>query len=266
MFGAFTLISEQAGILLLFGSALVLFALKNNRFAFVGLGFILLLTKPQATIIGAALLGLWMLIKKPRSVMWVLVWLIVLTSAATIAMPNWWSFETEGFGQGLVYQLQGPGQIEFKRVYGTIYDLLAHGFSITGAVTYIAVGALFILGTALSVASWTRYRKPEVILGVGILFTLMVTPYALQYDYTPLIILMFWVILKSSLSPIWVRAVLFLMLAFTFSVLIWQEWSYQGYWQIIGMLAAVSFIMVIDYYREKREINLATGQATSSPP
>jgi hypothetical protein len=104
-FGAFCLISEQAGILLLFGAALALRSLKQGRSALAGLGLVILFTKPQATILAVFLLGLWMLLKKPKSAIWAVAWVIILTIAASIAMPNWWSFESAGFGQGLLYQL-----------------------------------------------------------------------------------------------------------------------------------------------------------------
>ena len=89
--------------------------------------------------------------------------------------------------------------------------------------------------------------------GTGILLTLLVTPYALQYDYVPLIVLVFWLLMRS-LQSIWqVRLAVILLLLFVFSVLIWQEWSYQGYWQVIGVLTAAIVVMASEYRREKRQ-------------
>ena len=251
-FGAFCLISEQAGILLLFGAALALRSLKYDRPALAGLGLVILFTKPQATIIAVAVLGLWMFLYKRKSVLWALACVVILTVIASIAMPNWWSFESKGFGEGLIYQLQGPGQIEFRRVYGTIYDYLSHSLSITGLPSYLIAALLGVVGLALVGIAWFKYKSPEIITGTGILLTLLVTPYALQYDYVPLIVLVFWLQMRS-LQSIWqVRLAVILLLLFVFSVLIWQEWSYQGYWQVIGVLVAAIVVMASEYRMEKR--------------
>jgi hypothetical protein len=33
------------------------------------------------------------------------------------------------------------------------------------------------------------------------------------------------------------------LLSFSFSVLVWQDWSYQGYWQLLGIFAV--FLLTI---------------------
>ncbi len=175
---------------------------------------------------------------------------MILTVAASIAMPNWWLFESEGFGQGLLYQLQGPGQIEFRRVFATAYDSLSHSASLSGAIAYLIVGSLGATGLILVCAAWIRYRDPVVITGTGILLTLLITPYALQYDYAPLIVLVFWLLMRSSSAQRPVQLAVLLLLVFVFSVLIWQEWSYQGYWQVIGVLLA-TIVVVANEFRAK---------------
>jgi asparagine N-glycosylation enzyme membrane subunit Stt3 len=36
------------------------------------------------------------------------------------------------------------------------------------------------------------------------------------------------------------------LLAFSFSVLAWQAWSYQGYWQLLGVFAAFAVVLAFD--------------------
>jgi len=263
-FGAFCLISEQTGILLLFGAALALRSLKYNRTAFAGLGLVILFTKPQATFFAVIFLGLWMLLKKPKAALWAVGWLVLLTAAAAIAIPNWWTFESEGFGQGLIYQLQGPGQIEFRRVYATIYDYLSHSLSLSGAASYLIAGILGLSGLVLAVVAWLKYKEPAVIAGTGILLTLLITPYALQYDYVPLIVMVFWLLMRSAASSRVIQIAVLLTLAFVFSVLLWQEWSYQGYWQVIGVLLAAIVVIASEYWVKRKLSQKELGEAAPS--
>lgn len=246
-FGAFCLISEQAGILLLFGVALALRSIKYDQPALAGLGLVIIFTKPQATAIAVIVLGLWMLLHKPKSILWAVAWVIVLTVIASVVMPNWWAFELEGFGQGLIYQMQGPGQIEFRRVYATVYDFLSHSSSISEVNTYLIAGLLGVVGLMLVGLSWIRIKNPVIIAGSAFLLTLLITPYALQYDFVPLIVLVFWLLMRSSKSIRPVQLAVPLLFVLVFSVLMWQEWSYQGYWQIIGILIMTIIVMAFDY-------------------
>lgn len=78
MFAAHCLHSEQAGILLLFGLALALRAIKQDRPALVGLGLVIAATKPQVTVLTVVFLGLWLLFRKPSALAWASGWLVAL--------------------------------------------------------------------------------------------------------------------------------------------------------------------------------------------
>jgi hypothetical protein len=246
LFGAFCLISEQAGILLLFGITLTLRSIKRDQPALAGLGLVITLTKPQATILAVILLGTWMLLRKPLSLIWAIGWTIAFTLMATVAIPDWWNFDTNEFGQGIIYQLEGPGQIEFRRVYSTAYDFINHSVSMPEQYSYLFAGLVGLIGVGLVAVAWLRVKDPVMIAGSAILLTLLITPYSLQYDYVPLIALLFWILMRSAPLGWPVRLLTTLLLAISFSVLIWQEWSYEGYWQVLGILAALVVVVVAE--------------------
>ena len=243
MFGAYCLRSEQAGILLLLGLALSLNAIGQGRGALVGLGLAIALTKPQATGFAVLVLALWLLNRKPAYVAWGVAWVAGLTAVASLAIPSWWRVSPEGFWQGLSYRLEGPGQIESVRVNATLYDFLAHVLRLPAPSWYPVAILVAIAAVGAIVVSWRRVRDVRAVAAASTLATLLLTPYALQYDYVPLTLPLFWVFSRmASLAPP-ARLAVTSLLVFSFSVLVWQAWSYQGYWQLLGVFAAFAVVL-----------------------
>lgn len=243
MFAAYCLSSEQAGILLLFGMAVTLRAIKQDRPALVGLGLVITATKPQVTILTVVLLGIWLLFRKPRAVLWASGWLIALVILASVAIPHWWEFERSGLGQGLMYQLDGADRIVSKRVNSTAYDFFSHVFHIRSPLQYLAIAGIGLFGVGLVGFVWYRFHDPAPLTASLMMLTLLVTPYALQYDYVPLTVALLWIFMHMSLLQPRTCVVVAAILLSSFSVLVWQEWSYQGYWQLLGIF--VVFLIVV---------------------
>jgi hypothetical protein len=63
----------------------------------------------------------------------------------------------------------------------------------------------------------------------------VITPYALQYDYAPLVIVLFWALSLCISNPKSRRGGLLLAM-FIFSVSIWQQNIAWGYWIVVGMV------------------------------
>jgi len=243
MFAVYCLISEQAGILLLFGVALILQGLKKDLPALTGLGLVILASKPQVTILVIIFLGLWLLFRRPLAILWTAVWLALLTVTASAAIPRWWVFEYTGFGQGLTHRLGETDQIAALRVNSTIYDFLTYIFSVGPILQYILVAGTGALGVALVFFVWRKFNEPAILTAALILLNLLITPYALQYDYVPLTLALFLIMMRVPLLRPLVKFVVIFLLVLSFSVLLWQEWSYQGYWQLLGIFAAFSLTM-----------------------
>jgi hypothetical protein len=238
MFGAYCLRSEQAGILLLFRLALTLNAIRQGRAALVGLGLAIALTKPQASGFALFLLGLWLVRRRPVCVVWGAGWAVGLTLVASLVIPNWWDVPLEGFWRGLAYRLEGPGQIGSTRVNSTISDFLTRVLGLPTPAQYAAVILVGVLALGVTVFTWRRLRDLGAVASASTMVTLLLTPYALQYDYVPLTLPLFWVFSKMPSLTRSARLLVAVLLAFGFSVLVWQDWSYQGYWQLLGVFAA----------------------------
>ena len=246
MFGAYCLHSEQAGIVLLFGLALALRAIKQDCSPLVGLGLVIAVTKPQITALTVVLLGFWLSFRKPSTALWASGWLVVLIILASIAMPNWWEFDATGFGQGLVYRLDGTEGIVSKRVNSTAFDFFSYVLHIEPPLQYLIVAGIGLSGLVLVGFAWYHYHNPVVLVAASTILALLVTPYALQYDYVPLTVALFWIFRRMSALRRVTRFIVAVSLISSFSVLMWQQWSYQGYWQLLGIFVAFLAIMVND--------------------
>lgn len=246
MFAAYCLHSEQAGILLLFGLALALRAIKQDRSPLVGLGLVIAFTKPQITAMTVVILGFWLSLRKPSAVLWAGGWLVILVILASIAIPHWWEFDTTGFGQGLAYRLDGTEGIVSKRVNSTVFDFISYVFHIEPPLQYLLAAGIGLIGLLLVGFSWYHYHSPQVLVAASTILALLITPYALQYDYVPLTIPLFWILRRMSSLHRATRLIVAVSLFPSFSVLVWQRWSYQGYWQLLGIFVAFLAVMVND--------------------
>jgi len=186
LFGYACLVSENSGFILLFGLALTLRGIHRDRSLLTGLGLILLLTKPQATLLMVLCLALWLLRRKPTALAWAASWVLGLLTVATLAIPRWWQFDTSNFGQGLTQALNGPGVVTGTRLAATVYDWLKYTYGIQGIARWTIASLFWLAGGALVYFTWKRHPDPVYLTAASLILTLLVTPYALQYDYVPL--------------------------------------------------------------------------------
>lgn len=238
LFAAYCLRSEQAGIVLLFFLSLLLLAIKRQNYALAGLSLVLFVSKPQATILAALLIAVWMLVKQRRSFYWAAGWTVGLTVLSTLAIPNWWRFDLDNFGAGLAYELDGPEQVAATRIVSTLYDFLSYTFSVSATVQYLLAIIVFLLACVVLWLAWRQTGDLVPTTSAALLLTLLVTPYALQYDYVPLVLPFLWALMQFEKLGAGYRWVIVMLFAFSMSILLWQEWSYQGYWQLLAIAAA----------------------------
>lgn len=238
MFAAYCLRSEQVGILLLFGLALTLRGLKRGQDGWAGLGLAIATIKPQVTLPTIAILCLLLLARRRRVLLWAVVWSVVLLGIATVAIPSWWAFDRSGFGLGISYELDGAEQVVARRVHSTVYDFGAFVLGLgTAGRAFLAAGA-GLLGLGLVVAAWLRGESAALLAAAGTILTLLITPYALQYDYVLLTGALLWCYKQMPALNRWMRCAAAALLLAAFSVLIWQAGSYEGYWQLLGVTGA----------------------------
>lgn len=228
---------EQAGILVFIILVALVLSIQKENWTASGIWLALLLVKPNVTLIVAAGVSLWLVrYGKWRVIGVMLLTLTILFSLSTLITPDWFEpFFEEGFGQGLSVALDGPNQVVALRINTTFLDWL-RTLGIEHPWNILFYGLVICIG--IIVFFWGVYRSESLIelISVLLLVSYAITPYALQYDYPPLVIVLFWSLSICVSSP--KKLVVGLVLAgFVFSVIFWQQNISWAYWIVIGLIA-----------------------------
>ena len=227
---------EQAGVLLFVLTIEILISYEKRQWHRMGVFMALVLIKPNIMVLPIAALGLWLILNRKWQPVWTaLLVLATLVVVTTILTPGWYRpFLQPNFGQGLTEVLDGPGQVTGERLNSTLLDWLKW-FSIPETLRYgiylvVALAALWIL--------WRSLRTSKSILEVtalALLASYAITPYALQYDFPPLVFVLFWAL--AELRNERGKTIPVLIVIFMSSVLIWERPISDGYWIVIGLIA-----------------------------
>lgn len=225
---------EQTGILLFAFSVEILIAFKDRQWDRMGIFLAAALIKPNIMLIPVGIMATWLIRRKifrPVVVMSVLVLgLIVVT---TILTPDWYQpILRPNFSQGLTEVLDGPGRTTGVRLNTTLMDWLKMLQVPDGMrVVLYAVAVAFGVWVSARVI-WNSNSFIEATV-TALLVNFAVTPYALQYDFPPMTIALFWgMALAVRAGSLKIPALLLAMIA---SVLFWEKPISDGYWIVIGL-------------------------------
>lgn len=230
---------EQAGILVFVICIALILSIQKQNWIWSGVWLALLLIKPNITLLVVAGISVWLLRNGQwRPVLVMSLTLVLLLSISTIITPDWFQpFTEEGFGRGLTVALDGPDQVVALRINTTFLDWLK----------VLGVGAGWrasLYGIAIGLAAflffWTVYRSRSLleVISVLLLISHSITPYALQYDYPPLVIALFWGLSRLASSPR-ALAIGLALAGFVFTVIFWQQNISWAYWMVVGLMALV---------------------------
>ena len=232
---------EQAGILVFVICIALILSIERQNWVWSGVLLALLLVKPNITLLVVAGLSLWLLLNRQwRPILVMVLSLIILLSLSTIITPDWFQpFTEEGFGRGLTVALDGPDQVVALRINTTFLDWLRVLGVEAGWRTWI-YGIALGLGAFLFFRSVSRSRSLLELISILLLISYAITPYALQYDYPPLVIPLFWGLsrLASSQKTL---AVGLALAGFVFSVIFWQQNISWAYWMVMGLATLILF-------------------------
>lgn len=229
---------EQTGILLFAFSVEILIAFKNRQWDWMGIFLAAALIKPNIMLIPVGLMALWLVrrrIFRPVVVMAVL--LLGLIVVTTILTPDWYQpILRPNFGQGLTEVLDGPGRTTGVRLNTTLMDWLKM-FQVPQVMRVVLYAVAIAVGVWVSArVIWNSDSFIEANV-TALLVNFAVTPYALQYDFPPMTIALFWgMALAVRAGSLKIPA---LLLAMTASVLFWEKPISDGYWIVIGLCLLV---------------------------
>jgi len=253
---------EQAGILIFAILLAAILSAQKLKWTEAGIWLALSLIKPNLTLVVVAGISLWLVRKKqwrPVSVM--VITLIVLFAISTLITPTWFKpFLEPGFGRGLTVAMDGPEKIVAVRLNTTLMDWLST-LNVQNQLRPILYGISILAAIAAFCLSIPRSQSLLEITSQSLLISYAITPYALQYDYPPLVIPLFWALSLPVPSIVPIRWKI-LLTAFVFSVNIWQRSISYGYWIVIGLTALALYAL----HQAKRASKLPELFTPSHPP
>jgi hypothetical protein len=234
---------EQAGILVFLMLVALIVSIQKQQVVSSGIWMALLLIKPNITLIVVAGISLWLLRKAQwRPILVMLATLLTLLFLSTWITPDWFQpFFEKGFGQGLGAVLDGPDKVVALRINTTLPDWLS-SIGLERRYHIPIYGISILIG--ILVFFWSIYKSQSFLelVSILLLISFSLTPYALQYDYPPLAIVLFWAFSRCVLSPKALRAAL-LLTGFMCSVIFWEQNIASGFWMVVGLIAMAILAM-----------------------
>lgn len=245
LFGWMTLRFEQAAIFVFVCLVAALVFWQRRRPWRAGLCLVLAATKPQPAwfAIGALLLyGFVTFRPVVRAAVGTLVAVLV---AATVSVPGWWrALTSPTYARGLAYKLDGPDAIVARRINTTFFDWAAW-LGASEAVATAGYVVLFALVTGVLLYAVRQGAGLHHVTAVGLVGSALLAPYALQYDYAPLVFVLFFVYRQyRRKSAGWIALV---PIVGAMSVPLWERPMSDGYWiaLFLGLALAVGGIREI---------------------
>lgn len=242
---------EQTAILTLFAFLQAWRWVQRGDDRAAAFWLLLALLKPNISLLPVLTVVGWLYFRQRRRVAW---WLFLFLTAAGLifvfSTPQAFSpWLQPGFGRGLRQALDGPEQVTALRINTTLFDWLTQVWRVAPPA---AVGAHLLAALAGLIGLWRSWRGADSMLqalSLGILFSLLLTPYALQYDY-PLLVFPFWQALFAlrEVSGAGKMAALGLM-TFVFSVSLWQQNIAWGFWMVVGTAGLWALAQVMESRR-----------------
>lgn len=227
---------EQAGILVFAILVELILSIQKEKWTQSGVWLALLLIKPNVTLLIVAGLGLWLIRNNGWRAVRVAIFVTAgLLAASTAITPGWYQpiFE-DGFGIGLTSVLDGPDRVVAYRINSTFPDWLAT-LGVTRRIRYAAYGVFLVAGLIWFTGTAWKSDSLSQAVSVSVLASFALTPYALQYDYPPLVIPLFWG-LWQAISTTAEKRVSFLITGFVLSVIFWQQNISWAYWMVVGLV------------------------------
>lgn len=231
---------EQTGILLFLLVVETMHAYQRERWTLMGFLLAAASIKPNIMFIPVVILSLWLLRNKIyRPVIVMSAVLTGLVAVTTMLTPGWYEpILQPNFGRGLTEVLDGPEKTTGIRLNTTLRDWLGM-FGIPETIRNVSLAVLALACLPVVVRALWSSKSFFRVTVVSLLVNFAVTPYALQYDFPPLTIALFWgTALAVHAGSLRITVPLIALIA---SVLIWERPISDGYWIVIGLIALIAW-------------------------
>ncbi len=233
--------SEQVGILIFVILTAILLSYERGKFISMGVWMALLLFKPNITAFPILALSVWLIFRKQwKPVLSMTGMLFLMLTVSWIISPHWYLalFQPDKI-TGLSYTLNESGEVQVLRYTTTLIDWLAT-YGVSGISAYVVYAIAALLGFFLTARAVYEEESILKLMAMVLLVNFALIPYALFYDYSALVLTLFFINfeLSAKVPLIWFQRALNTLLFF--SLFVGDNITYR-YWVIV--IFAISLIV-----------------------
>lgn len=243
LFAWMTLRYEQTGIAMFALLTFALWMIRLRRFGLSGILLALMLTKPTVSVVIVGALLLWF----ARNRRWQAVGAFWATLALLLAISAPFLFSwlrhisNPQYRLGLRYFYDASGVVWGTRINTTLLDWLA-AVRVPAPLSAWIYFASAALGLSAAVLFAWRASSAVTVAAVAAVVGFWLASYALQYDFTPLTVSLFFVLRELGRRPRRVRLIGLGMLAGLLSLPVWERAISDGFWLVIGLTSLLGLL------------------------
>lgn len=194
--------SEQVGVLIFLILTFVILSLAREKWLYGGIWMALLLFKPNITAFPVIVLTVWLIMEgKWKPVISMAGSLLFMMTASVLTSPGWYlELLNPDKLSGLSHTLSESGTPQILRYTSTLLDWLA-AYGVVGTAAYAVYAITALAGIIITIWAVFRARSLVHLMAAALLVNFALVPYALFYDYPPLVMALFLVNAALSEKP-----------------------------------------------------------------
>lgn len=235
--------SEQVGVTILFLVTVLLLSYQQSRQILTGFFMALILFKPNVTGFPGLVLAAWLISRREwKPVISMIVSLSGFLVISLFVSPGWYLALTQPDKlTGLSYTLNENGAAQTLRYVSTLPGWLA-SYGVTGVFACVIYVFAALLGIIFTICLVKKSKDMTALTAYSFLVNFALTPYALFYDYSVLVVTLFYLNARLSLRPMLTRLQRLMNGLVIASLFVGDNISFRYWIVVIFILSGISLL------------------------
>ncbi len=235
--------SEQVGVTILFLVTVLLLSYQQSRQILTGFFMALILFKPNVTGFPGLVLAAWLISRREwKPVISMIVSLSGFLVISLFMSPGWYlALMQPDKLTGLSYTLNENGAAQTLRYVSTLPGWLA-SYGVTGVFACVIYVFAALLGIIFTTCLVKKSKDMTALTAYSFLVNFALTPYALFYDYSVLVVTLFYLNARLSLRPMLTRLQRLMNGLVIASLFVGDNISFRYWIVVIFILSGISLL------------------------
>lgn len=235
--------SEQVGVTILFLVTVLLLSYQQSRQILTGFFMALILFKPNVTGFPGLVLAAWLISRREwKPVISMIVSLSGFLVISLFVSPGWYlALMQPDKLTGLSYTLNENGAAQTLRYVSTLPGWLA-SYGVTGVFACVIYVFAALLGIIFTICLVKKSKDMTALTAYSFLVNFALTPYALFYDYSVLVVTLFYLNARLSLRPMLTRLQRLMNGLVIASLFVGDNISFRYWIVVIFILSGISLL------------------------